>query len=241
MKTEHFVVSDVGRVRENNEDSSLALPEASLYVVADGMGGHVGGKQASQTAVDTLRERLDGGGGSVAPDGIRDAIREANRRILRRAAAEPGLRGMGTTLVVLLLPSDGRGFLAHVGDSRAYRFRAGKIEQLTADHSIVGEMVRRRDLSESDAERHPYRHVLTRALGAEDDVDPEVVEIEAASGDAYVLCSDGVSGMLDRATFERIVREHADAPERLARALVEAANDHGGKDNATVIVVRCIG
>jgi len=148
---------------------------------------------------------------------------------------------MGSTLVALWLPPlDGRAVIAHVGDSRAYRLRAGQLEQLTADHSIVGEMVRRQDISESDAVRHPYRHVLTRALGSDDGVEPDVAEIDATPGDLYVLCSDGVYGMLEREAFERIVRQHADAPEDLARALVDSANEGGGKDNATVVIVRCL-
>lgn len=242
MRFESFALSDVGRVRSENEDSSGLFPEWNLFVVADGMGGHVGGKEASQVAVDTIAERFRAAKLLRSEDRavLLEAIAEANRRIRDRAERDPGLRGMGTTLVALLL-DQGTAAVAHVGDSRAYRLRDETVEQLTADHSLVADLVRRRDISETEARVHPYRHVLTRALGMADEVAVEVSETDVRAGDLYVLNSDGVYGMLSRDEFDRLLIENSGKPEQVCRELVAAANTHGGKDNATVVAVRCIG
>jgi protein phosphatase len=240
MRFESFGLSDVGRVRQENEDSSGLFPDGQLFVVADGMGGHAGGKQASQLAVDTVGGELDLSAKEGRSDRLVTSIQEANRRIFTTAAADATLKGMGTTLVALLVTGDDEGVIAYVGDSRAYRLRAGKVEQLTVDHSLIADLIRRNEISEEEARRHPYRHVLTRALGVEEGVKPDVVSVDLKPDDVYVLCSDGVYGMIQPGDLERRIVAGAASPEELSRSLIEAANAGGGKDNATVVVVRCI-
>ena len=241
MKIRGFALSDVGRVRRENQDSAGFFPDRRLFVVADGMGGHAGGKQASELAVRTIDERFRPEAAAVEEShrSLVQAIREANGRIVGCAAGEAALRGMGTTLVALLLGEDARGFVVHVGDSRAYRLRDDSLDVLTADHSVVGDLLRNHDISEDEARSHPYRHVLTRALGAAEQIEPEVTPIEARPGDVFVLCSDGVSGMVSPDELKAILVEHRDDPAALCRRLIEAANAAGGKDNATAIAVRC--
>ena len=242
MKILSFALSDVGRVRRENQDSSGHFPDRKVFVVADGMGGHKGGRQASEMAVATISERLIDGPDCTMlterTDRLVDAIRDANRRILERGASDTDLNRMGTTLVALLLEQN-EAAIVHVGDSRAYRLRDGELSQLTADHTLVADLLRANEISEAEASSHPYRHVLTRALGAAEDVNADVCRLDVRQGDVYVLCSDGVSGMLSESEIQAIVLAHHDDPEALCRELIGAANQAGGKDNATVIAVRC--
>jgi protein phosphatase len=242
MKIVSFALSDVGRVRRENQDSSGHFPDRNLFVVADGMGGHKGGKQASEIAVATIAERLvaapDSGELADRTERLVEAVRDANRRIVERGARESDLNRMGTTLVALLLQED-EGTIVHVGDSRAYRLRDGELAQLTTDHTLVADLLRANEISEAEVSTHPYRHVLTRALGAAEDVAADVSRLEVRRGDVYVLCSDGVSGMLSQSEIHAVVSAHVDDPEALCRELIAAANQAGGKDNATAIVVRC--
>ena len=246
MKIQSFALSDVGLVRGENQDTSGYFPAANLFVIADGMGGHAGGKQASQLAVETIEEHFTGGTERPQPGALDDelprfldAVGIANRRIVERGAAESGLRRMGTTLVALLLDGEGRAAVVHVGDSRAYRLRGDQFDLLTMDHTIVSDLLRNREISEAEASGHPYRHVLTRALGAAEDVSAEVRRIDVQPGDVYVLCSDGVSGMVADDDITVLATTHRDDPAELCRRLIAAANAAGGKDNATVIAVRC--
>ena len=242
MKIASFALSDAGRVRRENQDSSGHFPERNVFVVADGMGGHKGGKQASEMAVATIEERLvappDGGVPFDRTDRLVEAVRDANRRIVERGVRESELSRMGTTLVALLLEGN-QAAIVHVGDSRAYRLRDGELSQLTTDHTLVADLLRANEISEAEASTHPYRHVLTRALGAADDVTADVRRLDVRQGDVYVLCSDGVSGMLSDSEIKAIVSAHRDDPEALCRELIAAANQAGGKDNATALVVRC--
>ncbi len=241
MKIVSFALSAVGRVRRENQDSSGHFPDRNLFVVADGMGGHKGGKQASEIAVATIAERLlapDSGQLADRTERLVEAVRDANRRSVERGARESDLNRMGTTLVALLLQED-EGAVVHVGDSRAYRLRDGELAQLTADHTLVADLLRANEISEAEASTHPYRHVLTRALGASQDVTADVCRLEVQRGDVYVLCSDGVSGMLSQSEIQAVVSAHVVDPEALCRELIAAANQAGGKDNATAIVVRC--
>jgi len=242
MKIASFSLSDVGRVRRENQDSSGHFPDRNLFVVADGMGGHQGGKQASEMAVATIAERLathvDGGPLDERTRRLVDAVQDANRRILERGARESDLNRMGTTLVALLLEQD-EAAIVHVGDSRAYRWRDGRLSQLTTDHTLVADLLRANEISEAEASTHPYRHVLTRALGSAEEVTADVRRLDVQAGDVYLLCSDGVSGMLGESEIATIAGAHHDDPEALSRELIAAANQAGGKDNATVIVVRC--
>jgi protein phosphatase len=244
MKIQSFVLSDVGRVRRENQDSSGHFPAQNLFVVADGMGGHKGGKQASEMAVAVVEERFRG-----APSGpvdfelslgvLVEAVCEANRRIIERAASESELHRMGTTLVALLLDAVNSGAVVHVGDSRAYRLRDGQLELLTSDHTIVNDLLRNNEISEVEASNHPYRHVLTRALGASAEVAPDVRRIEVRPDDLYVICSDGVSGMLTPDQILEVLVAHRDDPEAACRELIDAANRAGGKDNATAVAIHC--
>jgi PPM family protein phosphatase len=242
MKIASFALSDVGRLRRENQDSSGHFPDRNLFVVADGMGGHKGGKQASEMAVATIAERLlagpDSGKLADRTEHLVEAVRDANRRIVERASRESELDRMGTTLVALLLEED-EGAIVHVGDSRAYRLRDGELAQLTTDHTLVADLLRANEISEAEASTHPYRHVLTRALGAAEDVNADVCRLEVRRGDVYVLCSDGVSGMLSQSEIRTVLSAHANDPEALCRELIAAANQAGGKDNATAIAVRC--
>jgi serine/threonine protein phosphatase PrpC len=243
MKIESFALSDIGQVRQENQDSSGFFPGSNLFVVADGMGGHKGGKQASELAVATVEERClpSRAGADSAEEVARlvEAVCDANRRIVALAAQDSGLSRMGTTLVALLLDGLGRGTVVHVGDSRAFRLRGDRLERLTTDHTVVADLLRNHAISEDEASTHPYRHVLTRALGAAADVSPDVQQFEVRSGDLYLLCSDGVSGMLSESELKGILVGHRDDPEAACRELIAAANRAGGQDNATAIAVRC--
>jgi len=229
--------TDVGRRRQANEDRYAMAPDLGLYLVADGMGGHRAGQVASEMAAEcAIRavEALQGATVSLA-EKLRHAVACANREIHNAAMREPELRGMGTTLVAVLL-SDERLALAHVGDSRAYLVRNGRIRLLTDDHSVVGELLRRQQISEADAREHPHRHVLTRALGVRKSTVPDLAEMTPQPGDAVLMCSDGLTAHLrDEEMLEHVLA--AGDPQTACDVLVEAANERGGIDNITVLIV----
>ncbi len=222
--------SDVGRVRSDNQDSDLLAPP--LMAVADGMGGHKGGGTASHMAVEALRAVGD----SSDPAKLLGALKQANTAIAAAAEADPELEGMGTTATAGIVDG-GVLYLVHVGDSRAYLLRGGRILQITDDHSIVGEMVRRGALSPTDAATHPARHVITRALGVDTDVQVDALRVDLEPGDVVLLCTDGLSGPVNDAAILAVVEGAASLPEA-ATALVERANDAGGPDNVTVVLAR---
>jgi protein phosphatase len=226
--------SDVGRVRAVNEDQLLDSP--TLFAVADGMGGHVGGDVAARTAIEALAQRFNV---QPSPNGLVQAVRDANTAVWEKSTADPELRGMGTTMTAIGLVNAGDGdhlVLANVGDSRAYRYRHGSLEQLTHDHSVAEELVARGELTQAQAEIHPHRHILTRALGVGPDVDVDVWEVVPRQGDRLLLCSDGLTNEL---TVEGIseVLDATDDPQAAADDLVRQANVAGGNDNITVVVV----
>ncbi len=231
--------TDIGRRRRANEDCYALDAELGVYLVADGMGGHTAGQLASElaaaAAVQALRA-LAGANASLA-EKLRYAVAASNRKIVEAARARPELSGMGTTLVALLAGS-GRVALAHVGDSRAYLIRAGGIRQLTDDHSLVAELLRRREISESAARGHPHRHVLTRALGVRPSVEPDLVELTPASGDVFALCSDGLTGLVRDKEIARAIATGDDL-DAICEVLIDLANERGGEDNITVVLVRC--
>ncbi len=219
--------TDVGRVREHNEDSYLA--QDRLFAVADGMGGHRGGEVASRIAVDALARH---GGSDHA--GLAGAIREANQAVLARASRDPEkLRGMGTTLTALVA-GDGAVHLAHVGDSRAYILRDGELTQLTEDHTLVQRMVTEGSLSPEEAEVHPQRSVLVRALGVEADLEVDEVFREVRAGDRLLLCSDGLTDLIADADIRGLL--DVDSRRLAVTGLVRAALDAGGRDNVTCVV-----
>jgi len=220
--------TDVGRLRQSNEDA-LVLADP-VFAVADGMGGARAGEVASAMAVAALYG-LAGGA-----DELVGALEDVNARIHTAAQADATLTGMGTTATAALITRDEL-VVAHVGDSRAYLLRDGRLQQVTEDHSLVAELIRRGALTPAEAERHPQRSVITRALGAEPGVEVDVVRLVPQAGDVLLLCSDGLTGMVGDGEIGRIVGGPGTLPER-ARELVRAANGAGGEDNVTVVLVR---
>jgi len=228
---EHASLTDVGRQRQSNEDSYL--DREPVFAVADGMGGARAGEVASRMAVEAFDDQGDGGS---PEDRLRHVATEANRRIYEMAQSDTEHAGMGTTLTAAMVT--GREVaVGHVGDSRLYRLRGGKLERLTEDHSLVEELVRQGRLSPEEAENHPQRSIITRALGPEPDVEVETFTHTARDGDVYLICSDGLSGMVSEDDITAIL-ERADSLDAAARELVEAANGAGGKDNITVVLFR---
>jgi len=222
-------VSDPGRRRRRNEDSYVCEPP--LFAIADGMGGAQAGEVASRLAAAVLREA---NGDELSEARLVELIQEANRRVFQRSSEDAATSGMGTTMTVALVRDESI-VVAHVGDSRAYRVRAGELEQLTEDHSLVGELLRSGRLSAEEAETHPQRSVITRAIGTEPDVDVDTFTIPGQPGDLFLLCSDGLTDMVpDREIFS--VLDASDDLDAAARALVAAANAGGGEDNITVVL-----
>ncbi len=234
--------TDPGRVRPANEDSVFADPEAGVLIVADGMGGHAAGEVASDLAVRTISGILTGPqaagpAGVEAPHVLRQAIERANAAIRTRAAEDWSSRGMGTTVAVVFA-QDSRLWLAHVGDSRIYLVRAGEIRRLTEDHSLVAQMVKAGQITAGEARTHHLRNVITRSLGFEASVEPEIQALEWVAGDYLLLCSDGLTGMLEDQEIARAVAAgHADLPA-VCRDLIALANERGGTDNISVVVAR---
>jgi serine/threonine protein phosphatase PrpC len=228
---EHAGLTDVGRERESNEDSFLALPP--LFVVADGMGGARAGDVASRTLVEVFEEA--GAAGELS-DGLEATVHKANGRIHQMAVEDPSLKGMGCTATASYV-AEGRLTTAHVGDSRLYRLRGGALEQLTEDHSLVGGLVRLGRLTPEEAEVHPQRSVILRAVGVEADVEVDVLHHDLEPGDVYLQCSDGLTAMV-RDEVIRETLESFPALDVAAEMLVELANAAGGRDNITVVLFR---
>lgn len=240
--------TDVGRRREKNEDSFMIDPKLGLAMVADGMGGHSGGEVASRVAVDTVTQVIQEftadpemtlpGKTSLRPHDhggkLNHAIQEAGHRIFEKASREPALKGMGTTAVVLYAAED-RVYLGNVGDSRGYLLREGLFRQVTQDHSFVGEQVRAGMISPEIAKTHRMRNVITRSVGFQAEVDGDILQKTIKAGDIYLLCSDGLSNMVDDAEMKLILESNS--PAEACRKLVDIANAHGGDDNITAVVV----
>ena len=225
--------SNVGRKRRHNEDSYVWAPP--VFAVADGMGGAQAGEVASGIAANTVVEAASDP--SASPEErVVALIKAANLRVHERASSDASASGMGTTMTVALLGDDGVVTIGHVGDSRAYRLRTGRLEQLTDDHSLVAELVRRGELTPEEAAVHPQRSVITRALGTEADVDVDVFSVHAQDGDLYLLCSDGLSTMVDAGTIKDILEHNRQRLDAAVHALIKAANDRGGDDNITAIL-----
>ncbi|MEN8159061.1 MAG: Stp1/IreP family PP2C-type Ser/Thr phosphatase [Myxococcota bacterium] len=231
--------SDVGLRRRGNEDCFAVEPGLGLCLVADGMGGHSAGQVASALAseavVTSIREQSSAA--FSLTEKLRRAVQEANRTIWEAARERRAYAGMGTTVVALLMEG-GRAGLAHVGDSRAYRVRDGAIRQLSDDHSVVGELLRRHEITEDAAREHPHRHVLTRALGVRGEVEADLAELTPEPGDLFVLCSDGLTNHVEDHEIAKLSLEIPDLDE-CCDALIELANRRGGEDNTTVVLSRC--
>ncbi len=241
--------TDQGKKRPNNEDAFLADDGLGLYAVADGIGGHAGGEVASRMTLETLSEVLhnefardkDAPASRISPDtdqylsALRDAVALANTAILQAAAKNSGLAGMGTTVTVVFLRSR-TAVLAHVGDSRAYLLRDGTLKQLTKDHSFVAEQIRAGLISPEQALMSPYRHVITRSVGIHPDIHADLGTFEVRQGDTILLCTDGLTEMVRDDDIARILG--SETPPAAAENLIQRANDNGGVDNITVVVVR---
>lgn len=242
-------LTDVGRKRNHNEDSFLIDEELQLFVVADGMGGHAGGGTASRIAVETIdkelrkfREARDNPFGrssslqdSQLPEVFRTAVEKACLAIFTAAQEDPRLAGMGTTVISLLLHDD-HAFFAHVGDSRAYLVRGDFIQQISEDHSLVNEQIKAGMITAEEAKHSRYKNIITRSVGFEEEVQVDVMGLVSEPGDTFLLCSDGLANMLEDRELYETVRRHklADIPQKL----IDMANDRGGDDNITVIVVQ---
>lgn len=232
----------MGKARSRNEDALLQRPGRGLLAVADGMGGHAAGDIASRIAVDVVDDRSAHLPATGLADYLADAVREAHEAILRAAAADTSLEGMGTTLTLLHVDSAAAtATIAHIGDSRAYRWRDGTLEQLTRDQTWVQDQVDAGTLTPEQARGHAFSAMLTSALGVGDGQNVQVVEQEPRVGDLFLLCSDGLTARLTDSDLGRLLDEHAapagpeaDGLERTAIALVDAANEAGGPDNITV-------
>jgi protein phosphatase len=228
MKLDWAAASDPGRVRSNNQDAAVA--EEGLFAVADGMGGHAAGEVASRVAVEALRAHVG--------DGLAQAVRTANQVVLDEAAQDAALRGMGTTVCAMALveADPPQVVVANVGDSRGYLFRDGELQQLTLDHNLVAELEREGRITHEEALVHPRRNIVTRVLGNDPDVEVDEFPIDVFRGDRFLLCSDGLFNEVDDAAIAGVLARRDD-PQATADQLVRLANEGGGRDNITVVVV----
>lgn len=241
----HFRVgaaTDIGRKRSQNQDSISSQIELGLFVVADGMGGHRGGETASQMAVQAIPEIV--ATAQTNPNWepravITQAIKKANDDIYSRSQADPTLQGMGTTSVALLF-KDNTLTIGHVGDSRAYFIREGGIWQITRDHSLVQEKLRAGIISRDEVKTDRMKNVITRSVGFESIVNVEIYEMEIRAGDKFLICSDGLSGLIDDNKILELVSKNADNPQHSVQELIAAANANGGDDNISTIVVEVL-
>lgn len=253
MQITGFGLTDVGRVRSSNEDSLGVFPGLGLYIVADGMGGHAAGEVASRLAVETVHQYLAGGDSEevtlpfeLPPDlsftarRIVVAIKFANLRIHEAACADPAKSGMGTTLVMAFGDRDAADavYIGHVGDSRAYLVHDGQARQLTQDHSLINDYISQGLLSEEEANQHPLKHVITRALGSVRQIDVDLQRLTLKPGDTVLLCSDGLSNLVGESEIAESIR--TDSLETACRRLVDLALKKGGDDNVTVVLLRAI-
>ena len=237
MKT--FSISDIGKNREMNQDYVYTSENAvgnlpNLFIVADGMGGHKAGEFASKFTVETIVESVRTNEQKEPVRIIEEAIQTANRELIQTARQDETMAGMGTTVVVVTVIGD-KAFVANVGDSRMYVI-GKEITQVTRDHSLVEEMVRMGELAKDAAKDHPDKNIITRAVGAAQDVDVDFFEVELYPQDYILMCSDGLTNMVEDEDIRRIVQSQRDVAERVEK-LVETANDHGGQDNITVVVI----
>jgi serine/threonine protein phosphatase PrpC len=250
-KLVHVEVTDVGKVRDHNEDAIGCVPDIGLWVLADGMGGYNAGEVASGIAVKTVTElvsqackrekqrgEIESGTGYMRQTiALRDAIHRANKVINQTAQSQPQCEGMGTTLVASLFYNN-RVSIAHVGDSRMYRLRGNRFEQVTMDHSLLQELVDRGFYSQEEAQRSTNRNYVTRALGVESNVEVEIQELEVQKGDYYLMCSDGLPDMVEDEDIHLTISTFNNDVRTIGEQLIKLTNDNGGRDNVSVILVR---
>ncbi len=251
MKLSSAGRTHVGMKRTHNEDSLRLFREENLFIVADGMGGHASGEVASQMSVETLAEFFR----STAEDDevtwpykleknrkyeenrVVTGVKLSNRRIFESAARDAKLKGMGTTIVVTFFVNDVC-YIGHVGDSRVYRYRDGALFQITEDHSLLNDYIKMRQLTPEEIEAFPHKNVIVRALGMKETVQVDIASEQPQKGDVYLLCSDGLSGMITDDDMAAILADEIDDLDKSCEALIDAANQNGGTDNITVILVR---
>ena len=253
MKIESAGLTHVGMKRTHNEDSLYLLEEEHLYIVADGMGGHASGEVASKMAVETVANffkatatdeeitwpyKLDKGL-NIDENRLVVSIKLANAKIFEVAQRTPKYRGMGTTMVGALF-KDSLVYICHVGDSRAYRYRDGQLEQLTEDHSLLNDYIRMKKLTQEEIDNFPHKNVIVRALGMKDTVLVDLKRDEPRDGDIYLLCSDGLSGMISDDEIKEIIEREGKDLNKAAQTLIQAANAAGGADNITAILAKYI-
>lgn len=250
MHVEFSGDTHVGMKRDHNEDSLLIMPEEDLFVVADGMGGHASGEVASKLAVDTIKGFFvdtsqddeitwpfrTGKEDDYHANRLVTAIKLANQRIFDASSAQAQLRGMGTT-VVAIYRNEGRLFVAHVGDSRCYGFKEGKLEGITEDHSLLNDFRRSLSLTPEEEKNFPHKNIIVRALGMKSTVEVDLQVLTPEAGDLFLLCSDGLSGEIEDEDMEKLLQEEGDL-DKACHRLVQTANDNGGRDNVTVILAR---
>ncbi len=251
MKIEAYGLSDVGRKRTRNEDSFLVSEELGLFVVADGMGGHSGGEYASRLAVVTIEEVLSSMIGDPEAtvisgvnsdedeygDRLKYAIRMASQKIFDQALYDPELKGMGTTITAVVSQGE-TAYVANVGDSRVYMVSDGQIKQLTNDHSLVSEQIRAGLITEADAKKHKLKNIITRSVGYQEDVEIDVIKVTVKLGDKFVLCSDGLTNMVENPDILRLVSSND--IQTSCRELINMANKNGGDDNVTAIICHVV-
>lgn len=245
-----FGISDTGRVRDENEDSLAWKEESKVFILADGMGGHASGKIASLKAIEVIesylnKQRLRSDfewpldppkNQSGLGEHLHVALRIANVRVFNAAEKDPDLNGMGTTALIFMVEDD-HAVIAHVGDSRCYLYQDEELKCLTQDHSLVNQLIRVFGLSKSEAEQKAGKNVLVQSIGVEEDINPEVIRSPLADGQIYILCSDGLTDMLSEDELRSTIKENSGSLQGIGTALIQAANDAGGHDNTSVIVI----
>jgi PPM family protein phosphatase len=238
MKLKFTGVSDPGLIRSNNQDAYYIDPEGRFFIVADGMGGHAGGEQASHIATHEIKAYLDANWNclKLSKELLEEALLQANEAILLDQQNHPERSDMGTTIVVVIFRSKEPPLCAHVGDSRLYRFRDSQLEQITQDHTWVARALKMGEITQEESRAHPFRHVLSRCLGREDLHQVDVQQLDVKAGDRLLLCSDGLTEELADQKIAHYLQE-IPLVENTALSLVKAAKDHGGHDNITLIIV----
>lgn len=236
----YSILTDIGRMRSQNQDAVFATEETigslpNLFVVADGMGGHKAGEYASSQAIALAKREIASDTGSEPVQIINQGITAANKSIYEEATQDEDKYGMGTTMVAATLLEDHL-CVANVGDSRLYVYRDGQLSQITQDHSVVGEMVRKGEMPKEEARSHPKRNLITRAVGAEAEVRVDFFDETLQAGDLVLMCTDGLTSMVEESEIEEVLAGSGQVADKVAK-LVDLANDHGGKDNITVIVI----
>jgi protein phosphatase len=252
MTLSYGACTHVGMKRDHNEDSFLAVPEQGVFAVCDGMGGHASGEVASKLACEEIRNffemtardrdctwpfKLDKTS-TYDENRIAVAVKLANRTVIERSKTDPKCRGMGTTFVGVYFTEEGKMIVAHAGDSRAYRFRRGELKRITIDHSLVEEYIRMGRLTEEEAKNFPQKNIILRALGQQEKLDVEVNTERPEDGDVYLVCSDGLSGMIDDARMQELLVQKGNDLDGCSQAMIDAANAAGGLDNVTCVLVR---